>query len=148
MSGEGAFTLDIVAVGGRRVGKGPVLLATLRPFSPECQVFQKCCGSSSSAALLAVFPVAARGRFARRRHMIDTHTMKVTPNVYCLGDRTGSKCEDVKGTCLTTETFMGPRGRRMLVTSHSLAEVGGAVVPHCSTRFSAQDGQRCCFGGS
>lgn len=77
-----------------------------------------------------LFLLPARGRCFGRRHMIDTHTMKVTPNVYCLGDRTGSKCEDVQGTCLTTETFMGPRGRRMLVTSHSLAEVGAVLSCH------------------
>lgn len=54
------------------------------------------------------------------RHLIDTLTYKVTPNVYCLGR---GCTEDVQGTCLTTETFDGPRGKRMLVTSMSLAQV-------------------------
>jgi hypothetical protein len=75
--------------------------------------------------------------------MIDTHTMKVTPNVYCLGDRVGSKCQDVKGTCLTTETFMGPRGRRMLVTSHSLAEVRWC----CAGKARLLDDAAGCVGG-
>jgi hypothetical protein len=57
-----------------------------------------------------------------RRHLINAKTFAKTPNVYCLS----STCETVAGTCLTTDTFEGPWGRRMLVTSMSLAQVRDA----------------------
>lgn len=63
------------------------------------------------------------------RHLINALTLTKTPNVYCLS----SKCETVPGTCLTTDTFDGPRGRRMLVTSMSLGQVGESpcLPPTC-----------------